>query len=250
MLISIATVCFNSAKTIRTTLDSVRAQTYRPLELVIVDGGSTDQTMDIVAEYADIHGTVVSEPDAGIYDAMNKAIRLAKGDVIFFLNSDDCFSDNQVIQDVVNVFSASNSDLVFGDVFCINGSTRFRKDQSRITRKNILFEGICHQSVFARTDFVRKMGSFDLDYKICADYDWMIRAFTNGGKTSHIPRVIADYSMEGFSEKNLKLRLSEQRMIQEKHYHPLVLPIAHLSYRIARRLAPIRKPLAHTNRQG
>lgn len=249
MLITIATVCFNSAKTIRTTLNSVRAQTYRPLEMVIVDGGSTDQTMDIVAEYADIHGTVVSEPDAGIYDAMNKAIRLAKGDVIFFLNSDDCFSDSQVIQDVVNAFNASNSDLVFGDVFCINGSTRFRKDQRRVTRKNIIFEGICHQSVFARTDFVRKIGSFDLSYKICADYDWMIRAFISSGKTSHIHRVIADYSMEGFSEKNLRLRLTERRMIQEKHYHRLVLPIASFCYRIARRLAPFRKPLAQSNWQ-
>src|SRR5512139_2191450 len=115
-LVSVVTVCYNAAGTIAATLDSVRAQTWRPLESVVVDGGSKDGTLDIVARYADVTGTVVSEPDGGIYDAMNKGIDLARGDILHFLNADDSFVDDGVIEAALAVFIAEPEvDLVYGD---------------------------------------------------------------------------------------------------------------------------------------
>ncbi len=115
-LVSVITVCFNAAGTIQATLDSVRSQTWRPIESVVVDGASSDGTQEIVASYGDIVGAVISERDEGIYDAMNKGVGLARGEIIHFLNADDCFIDDSVVEGVARVFmSEPHVDLVYGD---------------------------------------------------------------------------------------------------------------------------------------
>src|SRR5690606_11312876 len=115
--VSVITVCFNSESTIRDTIESVRGQRYENIEHIIVDGGSSDGTMDVVSEYADSLGGVVSEPDKGLYDAMNKGIRLASGDIVGILNSDDFYECNDVIGAIVDSFvDDPNLDIVFGDV--------------------------------------------------------------------------------------------------------------------------------------
>ncbi|MCF5518200.1 glycosyltransferase family 2 protein, partial [Pseudomonas sp. PA-3-6E] len=121
MKISIVTVSYNSATTIRDTIESVLSQDYENIEYIIVDGASKDSTMEIVNEYADKISKVVSEPDKGIYDAMNKGISLATGDVIGILNSDDFYESNQAISSVVEKFSAApESQVVFGDIVFVN----------------------------------------------------------------------------------------------------------------------------------
>ena len=132
-LVSVVTVCFNAAATIATTLDSVRAQTWRPLESVVVDGGSKDGTQDIVARYADITGKVVSEPDGGIYDAMNKAIGMAQGEIIHFLNADDCFVDAGVVEAALAIFMAEPEvDLVYGDAVYRSADGAFLRRFKRV----------------------------------------------------------------------------------------------------------------------
>jgi len=120
--ISIITVSYNSAMTIRDTIDSVLSQSYKNIEYIVVDGASKDSTMAIVNEYGDKISKVVSEPDKGIYDAMNKGISFATGDVIGILNSDDFYESNDVVESVADSFSSSqDSQVVFGDVVFVNG---------------------------------------------------------------------------------------------------------------------------------
>jgi len=139
-LVSVITVSYNAAKTVGATLDSVRAQTWRPLESVWVDGGSDDGTRDIVARYADIAGSVVSEPDRGIYDAMNKGIALARGDILHFLNADDRFVDERVIADVAQLFAADPGlDLVYGDAVYLTPDGPFLRSYGRVTARNLIY---------------------------------------------------------------------------------------------------------------
>lgn len=235
MKVSIITVCFNAAATIRPTLESLRMQSYWPLELVVVDGGSTDGTPDIVREYTDLLGAWVSEPDKGIYDAMNKALRMVSGDIVFFLNAGDRFLDKHVLADVVKAFKQSDAQMIFGDVARVYpGATQLR-DQSRTSRSNIMFEGLCHQSVFTRREVFSEIGGFDLQYSICADFDWIVRVFKHGYRCRHISRVIARYPMDGVSERQVDRRRLQIKWIQAKYIPMRLVTPVWLVYKIFRR---------------
>lgn len=235
MKVSIVTVCFNAVNGIRQTLESLRMQSYRSLELVVVDGGSTDGTQDIVREYADLLGAWVSEPDRGIYDAMNKALRMVSGDIVFFLNAGDRFLDRHVLADVVDAFKQSDAHLVFGDVARVYPGGSMLRDQSKTKRSNIMFEGLCHQSVFARTELFAEVGDFDLQYSICADFDWIVRTFKRGYRCRHIPRVIARYPMDGVSERDVGRRRMQIKWIQAKYIPLRLIAPVWLVYKIYRR---------------
>ena len=129
MRISIITVCFNGGATIRDTIESVRAQTFDNIEYIVIDGGSTDETLEILAEYAEFISQVVSEPDQGIYDAMNKGINLASGDVVGIVNSDDVLFDSDVITKIANVFQESRAcDAVYANLVYVK-----RNDLNAVT---------------------------------------------------------------------------------------------------------------------
>jgi glycosyltransferase involved in cell wall biosynthesis len=179
--ISIITVCLNSAATMRDAIESVLSQTYEDVEYIVVDGGSTDRTMSIVREYEGRIAKIVSEPDKGIYDAMNKGIRLATGDVVGILNSDDFFEDPRVLQDVAASFkSQSATDVVFGDVVFVRPG-----DLSEVVR----FYGASHfepwklrfgwmpphPATFIRRRVYEKAGLYETSYKIAADYEMFVR---------------------------------------------------------------------------
>lgn len=181
MKVSIITVSFNSAATIRDTIDSVLAQSYDDIEYIVIDGASADGTMDVVREYEQKIAHIVSEPDSGIYDAMNKGISIATGDVVGILNSDDFFESSDTIQHVVNGFSSdSHADIVFGDVVFVEPgdlATVKRFYSSRRFKPWKLRFGWMppHPGTFVRRDVYEKYGQYSLEYKISSDFEMFVR---------------------------------------------------------------------------
>lgn len=177
--ISIITVSLNAVAYIETALQSVHAQTYPCLEHVVIDGGSTDGTLEVVDQYRDRLAYFMSEPDRGIYHAMNKGIKIATGDVLFFLNADDRFADRQVVADVVSVFS-QNADLeiVYGNLLReFSGNIVQRKQPSTITREYLAGRTILHQTVFARREVFDTTSGFSEHYRVVSDYEWALKVF-------------------------------------------------------------------------
>jgi len=179
--ISLITVSFNSAKTIHRTLDSVVAQRYHELEYIIIDGKSKDDTLDIIKSYSDIISFCVSEPDKGIYDAMNKGVSLATGDVIGILNSDDFYLEDNVLAEVSSIFEKNPSvDAILGDVDFVkssNLSSPFRSYKVGKFMPWMLYFGLMppHPAVFVRKAVYERIGLYKLGYKIGADFDFLVR---------------------------------------------------------------------------
>lgn len=211
MKVSVITTCFNSSKTIRDTIESVLAQTHSDVEHVIVDGASSDDTMKIVNEYHASFGAVISEPDKGLYDAMNKGVNAANGDIIGILNSDDFFEDKEVIEKIVEVFEISTPpDLVFGDVAFVRPgdlNTVSRKYRAAHFRPWKLRFGWMppHPATFVRKELYEKVGKYRLDMKIAADYEMFVRwLLVNGFSYSHIDKVIVRMRSGGISTSGIK----------------------------------------------
>ncbi len=201
--ITIVTVCFNSAATIRDTIDSVLNQDYENIEYIIVDGGSTDGTMQIVSEYKNRITQIVSEPDDGIYDAMNKGINLATGDIIGILNSDDFYSSLDVISTIVATYRQSSADIVFGDLIYISpaDTSRFlRNYNSSGFRPWMLRFGWMppHPATFIRRSIYKKFGLYSMGYKSAADYEMFVRLLLiNGIKYFYLGKTIVYMRMGG-----------------------------------------------------
>lgn len=179
-LISIITVSFNSEKTIRDTLQSVMLQDKNLFEYIIIDGGSSDRTIEIINEF-DFIDVLISEKDKGIYDGMNKGIHLAKGKFIGFLNSDDLFANKDVLRDIDKALSNQNTDIIFGDIRYFKDNI---KDITRIWVSGEYKKGSFnhgwhppHPAFYAKRDMFEKFGGFNLDLKIAADFELMLRFF-------------------------------------------------------------------------
>ena len=211
MKISIITVCFNSEKTIDNAVESVLSQDYPDIEYLIIDGSSTDNTMSIVSEYTKDITRIISEPDRGIYDAMNKGIQLATGDVIGVLNSDDFFNDAAVISDVVDCFK-SNPDTacVFGDMVFVDPVdtrkiTRFYSSKKFRSWKLRFGWMPPHTATFIKKSVYKEVGMYFLGYKIAADYDFFVRMLMVSGMSfSRIDRVLVKMRTGGISTSGLR----------------------------------------------
>ena len=177
MLISIVTVCFNSESTIGDTLKSVESQNYESIEHIIVDGNSSDNTLDIVKKFKHV-SSIISEDDNGIYDAMNKGLNLSNGEVVGFLNSDDFLFDNSVIEEYAEKFRTEQVDIIYGDLDFINNNNKILRQwrSSPFKKKEILNGWIPpHPTFYARRSLFEKLGAFDTKLKFASDYDLMIR---------------------------------------------------------------------------
>lgn len=215
--ITIITVCYNAQESIEDTIKSVIAQSYPNIEYLIIDGNSSDNTVEIIKKYSNrLH--YVSEPDKGIFDAMNKGIDMAKGDWVIFMNSGDIFSRNSIISEVFQKVSEKR------DISIIYGSYILRKNMKLVptnpfynSSKKIKGMGICHQSIFVRTEIARKY-HFDLNYKVAADYNMMMNAYRDGFLFFDTNLPVAIYDTNGFSAKNALLQLEEvARICKAKH---------------------------------
>lgn len=212
MTISVITATYNSAATVRDTLMSVRRQSHPQVEHLVIDGGSTDATLSIVSEFPHV-ARVVSERDKGIYDAMNKGIALATGDIIAILNSDDFYAHDQVLAHVADTFARKGSDAVYGDLHYVDPE---RTD--RITRRWVSGEYVPgsfrkgwmppHPSFFVKRGLYDRFGTFNLGLKSAADYELMLRFIEkNGVVPAYLPEVLVKMRSGGHSNKNLKTRL-------------------------------------------
>ena len=183
MKISVITACFNSGMTLRDTIESVLRQTYHDIEYIIVDGGSKDDTMEIVRSYEpNFDGRMrwISEPDKGIYDAMNKGLAMATGDVIGILNSDDFYSSNDILEQVARTMTNPEIDAVYGDIHFVNqtdltkcvryySSKWFRRWQMRMGFMP------AHPSFYCRRDVYERYGVFNASYRVSADFELLLR---------------------------------------------------------------------------
>lgn len=179
MKVSIITVSFNSSNTIKKTFESVKNQNYNDIELIVVDGGSKDSTIAIIEEYKFCIDKFISEPDHGIYDAMNKGILMSTGDLIGILNSDDYLSNDSVITEVVKYHKNSIIDISVGNIIQFKNSNFKRAYSSKKWSPKSLKFGFMppHPSMFVKKNVYEKYGLYKLNYKIAADYEIMIRFF-------------------------------------------------------------------------
>ena len=211
MKVSIVTVCFNSEKTIRDTIESVLSQDYPNIEYLIIDGLSDDNTSNIINQYRGSIAKVISEPDNGIYDAMNKGIEHATGDVIGILNSDDFFENSFVISDVVNHFiSNPTADLIIGDVVYVKPLEREKIIRFYSSRKfkpfKLRFGWMPpHAATYIQKDVYNRVGGYSLGFEISADYELFVRMLlTHKLVYARIDKVLVRMRMGGVSTAGLK----------------------------------------------
>ncbi|MBS1490496.1 MAG: glycosyltransferase [Bacteroidetes bacterium] len=210
MKLSILTVSYNSARTILSTFQSIRAQTYPAIEYIVVDGNSTDGTVDIIQANRDLIQKYLIEPDRGIYDAMNKAIGLATGEVVGILNSDDFYADETILEKVAHAFGDPSVDAVFGNLVFVdsnNLSKIVRTYSSAHWNPRKFAWGFmpAHPTFFVRRKYYEQLGLFKTDYKIAADYELLIRFLAvHQLKYQYLPLKMVVMRKGGVSSKNLK----------------------------------------------
>lgn len=231
--ISIITVVYNGEKYLEQTIKSVLDQSYKNIEYIIIDGGSIDGTIDIIKKNEEKIHYWISEKDNGIYDAMNKGILKATGEIVGIINSDDFYSDNETIENIIKVYTSNNMpDILYGNMKFINPDT----NQSKIIYPSInnLRNDMTlnHPACFVkRESYDEKL--FDTNFKICADYDLIMFFYLKGKKLVYIDKVITIMRIGGASD-NFTLSTSEVFKVQKK-YFGLTLAIKNLIVRYSRR---------------
>lgn len=198
-LISIITVSYNAVFTIEQTILSVINQGFEDYEYIIVDGGSTDGTVDIIKNYQDKITLWVSEPDKGIYDAMNKGTKMAKGQLISLLNSDDWYEKDALSIVANNFYSNPNVDVFHGLLRIINIANNEPSLVGGHYSSNLYNGMIEHPTCFVKRELFEKVGGFDISYKSAADYDWMLRVKSTGARFLLIHEIVANFRNGGIS---------------------------------------------------
>lgn len=224
MKISIITATYNSLNSLPTALDSILSQTYDDIEWIVVDGQSTDGTIDYIKANEKLINQWASEPDQGIYDALNKGIAMATGDVIGLLHSDDLFNSEYTIAQIAELFKYSKADGVYGNLRYVsktNTEKNIRFWRSNYFRPQLLKKGWmpAHPSLFLKKEVYQKHGKFDLKFKIAADYDFILRIFQDPElKFSYHNRVITKMRVGGASNRTLKniIRKSKEDLLALK----------------------------------
>jgi glycosyltransferase involved in cell wall biosynthesis len=208
--ISIVTAVYNNRETVRQAIESVISQDYPLIEYIIVDGASTDGTIEIIRSYEDRISKFISEPDCGIYDAMNKGLNLATGEIIGILNSDDFYFNNEVISDIVREFDKTEVDIVYGDLLYVspdnlNKVVRYYSS-AKCTPDSFAWGWMpAHPTCFIKKSAYEKHGDFKTNYKIAADYEIMTRFMAKYRLSySYLPKVMVKMRTGGVSTRNLQ----------------------------------------------
>ncbi len=213
MKVSIITIAWNSAETIEDTIKSVIAQDYKDVEYIVIDGASKDNTLEIINKYKDNIAVVISEPDKGIYDAMNKGVKAATGDVIGILNSDDFYADNHVVSDIVALFKSSGAQGVYADLVYVNRSATYRvlrywkagEYKAGMFRKGWMPP---HPTFFIQAACYTNYGLYNTELRSAADYELMLRMMHKHKiSVAYLNRVITRMRDGGESNVTLKNRI-------------------------------------------
>lgn len=224
MKVSIITVCRNAQDTIEDSIKSVINQNYSDIEHIFIDGLSTDNTNSIIQKYSDSEKIKhISQSDTGIYNAMNKGVKLARGDILFFLNANDYLYDDSVITDVVNEFKRSRADIIWGKIANLHEDNSIQLSSKEIIDKLYFLNGnnMCHQSIFYKSSLLKKHGGYDETLKIAADFDFNLKVLLDkNNKYVEIDRTIAKFSIGGFStsDKYRNLLLTERDIVINRQF--------------------------------
>ena len=240
--VSIITITYNSESTLIDTIDSVLNQTYKDIEYIIVDGKSTDSTVSIIHSYKDKISKFISEKDNGLYDALNKGIAMATGDIIGVLHSDDFYTNHQVIEKVVQTFKLNQADAVYADLFYVdktNVDKILRKWKSGNYKHGMFVNGWMppHPTFFVRRHCYEKYGSFNLDLVSAADYELMLRfVHKHQIKLAYLPEFIIKMRAGGLSNASLSNRIRANKEDRKAWLMNGLKPKFHTLY-----LKPLRK---------
>lgn len=214
--LSIIIATYNSAPTLQKTLNSIYSQTWKDYEIIVVDGASKDSTCGILERNISRIKCLISEPDNGIYDALNKGIKKATGEWIFFLGSDDVFYNERVLEDVFTTTDIDKFDFVYGNVLFKNSGIIY---DNKFYKLKMHFKNLCQQSIFYKSRLFEKFGCFNLKYKLWADYEFNLKCFGNSNiRKKYIKRIITIYNDEGISSRKEDEVFKADREILIKKY--------------------------------
>ncbi|MEG2163595.1 MAG: glycosyltransferase family 2 protein [Bacteroidales bacterium] len=234
-LFSIITVCYNAEATIKSTLESIKGESFRNFEYIIVDGGSTDATLKIIRNSGVITDKLISESDSGIYDAMNKGIANATGEYLIFLNAGDTFYRNDTLYSIANIIGSERPDVIYGDtaIVDINGNfkslRRLRPPKTLSARNFRHGMTVCHQSFIAKREIAPL---YSLSYHFSADFDWCIRILKSSTNCFNTRLILINYLDEGITSRNRKASLIERFRIMCRHYGTESTVIFHIWFLI------------------
>lgn len=234
MKISIITVTYNAEATIERTLESVAMQTYPDIEHLVIDGASKDRTVEIARRYP--HAIVVSEPDKGLYDAMNKGLKRATGDYLCFLNAGDKLHSKDTLTHLIELVSnGSPVGVLYGDTHIVDAQGNFLRSRRLTPPEHLTWRSfkagmlVCHQAFYINRQIAQP---YDLTYRFSADFDWCIRCMKEGEKRGmknlYLREPLADYLSEGMTTANQKASLKERFRIMAKHYGLCTTIIQHI----------------------
>lgn len=234
-LISVITITFNASETLPLTMESVAAQTYQDFEHIIVDGASTDDTIMLARNMGRPGLRIVSEPDEGLYYAMNKGLKMARGRYLIFLNSGDRFHSYDTLKQYADAIEERNPDIIYGDTDIVDIEGNRIGPRHLSAPEMLTFDSfsqgmlICHQAFMVRKDIAPL---YDTDYRFSADYDWCIRCIqaSRAGDRLNLHRVTIDYLADGLTDKHKKASLIERFKIMAAHYGSMKAVAAHLSF--------------------
>lgn len=244
MKISIITVVYNNEATIQQAIESVLTQSYPNIEYVIIDGQSKDHTVSIIEGYKNRLGYFISEPDKGLYDAMNKGIQAATGDVIGILNSDDLYQDSTVLSDIIDQFESDPElDIVYGNLVYVKKDAVHqvvRNWKSKDYYASFFDDGNVppHPSLFLKREVYEKVGFFDLEFKLAADYEFMFRLFKKYDfKSKYINRLIVKMRLGGETNKSIQNIINQNKeILRAWKQNGLTPPFKLMPLRISKRL--------------
>lgn len=233
---SLITVTYNAGAVLEDTIQSIITQTYKNVEYILIDGASTDNTMRIIERYRDHIHTVVSEPDQGLYDAMNKGLSLATGDYVCFLNAGDCLHEDDTLLDMVHSVAASHEapcppDVLYGDTALVDSEGHFLRMRRLTPPEHLTWKSfrhgmlVCHQAFFARRAIAPH---YDLRYRFSADFDWCIRVMKQARYLHNTHLTLVDYLDEGLTTRNHRASLIERFHIMCRHYGTVPTVMRHL----------------------
>lgn len=213
--ISIVTICFNNEQDIRHTIESVINQTYKNIEYIIIDGASTDSSLDIIYEYKKNIYKIISEPDKNLYDAINKGIRIASGDIIGLIHAGDKLYNSKVIEKIANHFMTNDIDIIYGHSILVNKEgIPVRINKSPAYRKTRIRRGWMpsHQSIYLKTKLINEVGDYNIDLHPSSDYEFFLRYFYfNDFKIKRLDEFIIKFAIGGRSTRNYLNNLKAQR---------------------------------------
>lgn len=210
MKISIITATYNSARTLQHTIDSLLSQSFTDWEQIIIDGGSQDETVDIVRRNESLYRNryrCISEKDTGIYNAINKGVRMATGDIIGILNSDDVLAGSEVLQTIAETFERTGAQVIYGDLmYCRGGHlVRYWKSNTFVPA-NLKYGWMpAHPTFYCRREVYEALGQYDEHLRISADYDFMLRVLRRGYRVSYIPHVLVKMQVGGISNRSPRM---------------------------------------------